>query len=34
MRRHLITLAALTAAGVLVYRSIPDISGYMKIRQM
>ncbi|MBB6475552.1 DUF6893 family small protein [Sphaerisporangium rubeum] len=34
MRRHLVKLAVLTAAGVLVYRSLPDIKRYLKIRQM
>lgn len=34
MKRHLVTLAVLTAAGVVVYRSIPDLQRYMKIRRM
>ncbi|MFC6084295.1 DUF6893 family small protein [Sphaerisporangium aureirubrum] len=34
MRRRLITLAALTAVGVMVYRSIPDLKRYMRMRSM
>ncbi|MFB9247159.1 DUF6893 family small protein [Sphaerisporangium melleum] len=32
--RHLFTLTVMVGIGVIVYRSIPDIKRYMKIRQM